>query len=288
LPNSKRKKKQLKIKRARHTGFCFGVKRAVGIAEDFLNSNKRAYSVGPIIHNPAVVEALSGRGLTVIDNIKRAKGANIVIRSHGISPHLRKRAVALSIGMIDATCPFVDRSHKIVIQLKRESYHIIIVGEADHPEIKALSEVAGKRATVVTTSSGLKRLTLKNKKVAVVAQTTLWRDDFLNIASSILKKGGYEVRIFDTICNDVVQRQAEAKELAGRVDAVLVVGGKISANTRHLAKICRDGRAKTYHVETEKEIRPSWFKGLDSVGVISGASTPDEIVDRVVSKLKIL
>lgn len=280
------KRKQLEIKKAKHTGFCFGVKRAVGIAEDFLKKKRKAYSIGPIIHNPVVVEELSEKGLKVIDDIKKAKGSNIVIRSHGISPYLRKRALRLSVSMVDATCPFVKRSHNIVTMLKRENYQIIIIGEKDHPEVEALSEVAGKIAQVVMNKSDLKRLRLKNKKVAVVAQTTLSRDYFLKVAGSIFSMDCFEYRIFDTICNDVAQRQAEAKQLARNVDTVMVVGGKMSANTKHLAKICRDVGTKTYHIETEKELKASWLKDANSVGVISGASTPEKIVDRIVSKLK--
>lgn len=280
------RKRLLNIKRARHTGFCFGVKRAIGIAEDFLKKNRIAYSIGPIIHNPVVVKELSAKGLKVIGDIKKAKGANIVIRSHGISPYLRRRALELSVGMVDATCPFVKRSHNIVTLLKREGYQIIIIGEKDHPEIKALSEVAGEKARAVMNKSDLKRLRLKNKKVAVVAQTTLSRDDFLNIAGSIFSMDCFEYRIFDTICNDVVQRQAEAKQLAKNIDMVLVIGGKMSANTKHLAKICRDIGTKTYHIETEKELKPLWFKDSNSVGVISGASTPEKTVDRVISRLR--
>lgn len=280
------RKKQLKIKIAKHTGFCFGVKRAVGIAEDFLKKNKSAYSIGPIIHNPVVVKELSHKGLKVIDDIKKARGANIVIRSHGLPPYLRKRALKASVGMVDATCPFVKRSHDIVTLLNRENYQIIIIGEKSHPEIKALSEVAGEPAQVVTNQADLKNLRLKNKKVAVLAQTTLSHDGFLNIAASIFSKGCFEYRIFDTICNDVVRRQAEAKELARKVDLILVVGGKISANTNYLARICRDIGTRTYHIETEKELKSSWLKGLDSVGIISGASTPRKVVNRVVSKLK--
>jgi len=280
------KEAKLKVVRARHTGFCFGVKRAVAIAEDFLKKDKKVYSIGPIIHNPLVVEELSLRGLKVISNIEKAKGGHIVVRSHGISPKLKERAQKLSVGMVDATCPFVTRSHKIVTLLKREGYEIIIVGEKNHPEVKALSEVAAPRCRIVAKGSDLKRIKLSKKKVAIVAQTTLPRAKFLEIASSILKLGCLECRVFDTICNDVLQRQTEAKQLAKSVSVVVVIGGKISANTRHLAEICEDAGAKTYHIETEEALRPFWFKNKRSVGVISGASTPAELVERVVQRLK--
>ena len=282
------KKKQLKVRKARYAGFCFGVKRAVGIAEKFLRQKETAYSIGPIIHNPSVVAELSRKGLKVIADIKKAKNSYLVIRSHGISPRLTEKARKLSISMIDATCPFVKRSHSIATLLKKQGYKIIIAGEKSHPEIKALAEVAGPHCKVIANEADLKSAVSGTKKIAAVAQTTLSRDKFLKITSSMLGTNYFEYRIFDTICNDVVKRQTEAKGLAKKVDIILVVGGEMSANTRHLAQICKDAGAKTYHIETERELNPSWFKGKDRVGVVSGASTPEDIVDRVVLKLKSL
>ena len=280
------KKKRIRIIKASHIGFCFGVKRAIGSAEKFLKRHKRAYSLGPIIHNPYVVEDLSGRGLEVISDIKKAKGSCLVIRSHGISPRLKMKADELSIDMLDATCPFVKRSHAIVTKLKKESYKIIIIGEKGHPEVKAWFEVAGAGALIAARESDLNRLCFRNDKIAVVAQTTLSRDRFFRIVESILRLDCLEYRVFDTICNDVVQRQTEAKKLAKKVGLVFVVGGKISANTRYLARICRQQGTKTYHIETVKELKPSWLKAQSLVGVVSGASTPADIVEKVVTKLK--
>ena len=179
------KKKKVKIIKANHTGFCFGVKRAVGSAEKFLKKHRKAYSLGPIIHNPSVVKDLSDRGLEVISDIKKAKGSCLIIRSHGISPRLKAKANELSVDMLDATCPFVKRSHTIVTKLKKESYKIIIIGEKDHPEVKALLEVAGRGALVAAGESDLDRLCFRDSKVAVVAQTTLLRDSFFRIVESI-------------------------------------------------------------------------------------------------------
>jgi 4-hydroxy-3-methylbut-2-enyl diphosphate reductase len=276
----------IKTKKASHSGFCFGVKRAISIAEDCLENKKPLYSLGPIIHNPIVVKGLDKKGLKVISDIDKAKDSYILIRSHGISPSLRKKAMEFSLGLVDATCPFVKRSQDIVTSLKKEGYKIIIVGEKNHPEIRALSDIGGSDCIVIKKDSDLKGFNLKNKRAAILAQTTLSRENFLNLACSLLGSGCFEYRIFDTICNDVVKRQTEAKVLARMSDVVLVVGGKISANTRHLAEICRAQGAKTYCIETEKEIRPAWFKSAAQIAVVSGASTPEEIVDSVISKLK--
>jgi len=278
---------KIKILKAKHTGFCFGVKRAISIAENFLKKNKHACSVGPIIHNPEVVKDLARKGLKVIDDIDRADGSCIVIRSHGISPGLRKKAEALSASMVDATCPFVKRSQSIVSLLKRQGYKIIIAGEKNHPEVKALFEIAGPSCSVITGEADYKRLRLRRgSKVACVAQTTLSREQFFRMVSSILKLGVFEYRIFDTICNDVVQRQLEAKRLAKDVDVMIVVGGRMSANTKHLAAICRDRGTKTYQIETAGELKRSWFNRAGCVGVISGASTPAGIVNTVVKKIE--
>jgi len=281
-------KKHLKIKKAKHSGFCFGVKRAVGRAEDFLKDHKEGYSLGSIIHNPSVVERLSEKGLKVIKDINKAKNSHLVIRSHGISPRLKNKAKALSICTVDATCPFVDRSHKIVTKLKKEGYKIIIIGQKDHPEVEAILEVAGKRAIAIAKKSDLSKLNLKNKNIAVIAQTTLSRDKFFEVTTSLLKLDAFECRIFDTICNDVTERQKEAKALSKTTDIIIVVGGKVSANTRYLTQICREQGARTHHIETDKEIKRHWFKSVSSVGIVSGASTPSDIIEAVIKKIKSL
>lgn len=280
------KRKRIRIIKASHTGFCFGVKRAISSAERFLKRHERAYSLGPIIHNPYVVEKLSRRGLKVISDIRRAKGSWLVIRSHGIPPVLRKRADRLCAGILDATCPFVKRSHEIVARLKRQGYKILIIGERGHPEVKALFEAAGNDAQVAARDSDINRTALKKNKVAIVAQTTLSRDRFIRLVNTILRLNCLECRVFNTICNDMVERQTEAEELAKKADAIFVVGGRISANTRYLAKICKKECARTYHIETADELKPSWLNGISAAGVVSGASTPEDIVKSVAERLK--
>jgi (E)-4-hydroxy-3-methyl-but-2-enyl pyrophosphate reductase len=275
-----------RIIKAHNIGFCFGVKRAVRAAEDFLLKNERAYSIGPIIHNPYMVEELSSKGLKVISDIKQAKGKCLVIRSHGMPPALREKAQEFCSEIIDATCPFVDCSHKIVTKLRKEGYRIAIVGEREHPEIQALVEMAGADCIVIAKESDIRHLRKNVKKLAVVAQTTLSRDKFIGISRALLKTDYFECRIFDTICNDVFQRQKEAKSIAKRAEIVFVVGGKNSANTRHLAQICRRSGACTYHIETAGELRPEWIKGDRSIGIVSGASTPGNIVEDVFKKIK--
>ena len=275
-----------KIIKARHIGFCFGVKRAIAAAEDLLSKHKKTCSLGPIIHNPFVVERLSKKGLKVISDIKDARGKCMVIRSHGIPPALKKEAQEYCTEIFDATCPFVSRSHKIVSKLRKEGYHIAIAGERRHPEVQALIEMAGPGTLVITKKSDIKKIRSKKIKLALIAQTTISRDIFVEIAEALLRLDYPEYRIFDTICNDVVGRQKEAKALAGRTGVVCVVGGKNSANTKHLAEICRKGGALTYHIESPDELNPRWVKKALSIGIVSGASTPGDIVEKVVEKIK--
>ena len=277
----------IKVKKAQPCGFCFGVRRAIDMAKDALKTKVKIYSLGPIIHNPLVVKELSDKGIKVISDIKQARGGKILIRSHGIKPSFREKIKKNKIGIIDATCPFVERSHRIVNRLKRDGFYIIIVGEKNHPEVAALAEAAGKEKRVVIDDRQTQGLELKNKKVALLAQSTLTKSLFEKVALNMLKKNTSELRILDTLCADVTKRQSEAVRLCGSVDLMLVIGGKMSANTKRLAELCRAQGVKTYHLESEKDLKKSWLKNnTRSIGIISGSSTPSWVVDRVIDCVK--
>jgi len=276
----------IRIKKAKPSGFCFGVRRAINIAEDALKRKHKIYSLGPIIHNPLVVKELSEKGLKVIFDIGQAHGGTILIRSHGIEPSARKKIKAKKIKIIDATCPFVERSHCIVNDLKKQGYYIIIVGEKNHPEVKALAEAAGDKKKVVIDVKGVGRLNLKNKRVALLAQSTLTRPLFEKVVLGVLRKNPCELRVFDTLCKDVAKRQHEAINLRKSADLMLVVGGKMSANTKRLVQLCKLEGVKTYHLESEQGLKKTWFRNVKSVAVLSGSSTPDWVVNRVIEKIQ--
>jgi (E)-4-hydroxy-3-methyl-but-2-enyl pyrophosphate reductase len=280
------KNKLPKIIKAKHIGFCFGVKRAISAAEGLLAKNEKTCSLGAIIHNPLVVEELSRRGLKVISDIKDAKGMCLVIRSHGISPALKEKAYRYCTKVLDTTCPFVSRSHKIVAMLRKQGYLIAIAGEKRHPEVKALIEMAGPGTVVIAKKTDISKIKRSKHKLALIAQTTISRDDFIDTTKALLALNCPEYRIFDTICNDVVGRQKEAKALAEKADIICVVGGKNSANTKHLAEICRKNGAKAYHVESPGELQAIWFREANLIGVVSGASTPKAVVEEVAEKIK--
>jgi 4-hydroxy-3-methylbut-2-en-1-yl diphosphate reductase len=275
------------IKLAKRTGFCFGVKRAVEMAEDILRKEHKACSLGSIIHNAQVVEGLSRKGLKVIDNIDGARFGYIVISSHGISPRIASEISKRSLKLVDTTCPFVSNAQKMTRSLSKAGYKVIIVGDVNHPEVKALVDFAHKKAYVVKDAKGIKALRIKpNEKIGILSQTTQSMDNFLAAISAVIDKKPKELRVFNTICKDAEARQTAAAELARTVDLMLIVGGKNSANTKRLLDVCKKVLGKSYLVETEKDLKNMWFKKICTVGITSGASTPEEMVRRVASAVK--
>lgn len=277
----------MKVVLAKRIGFCFGVKRAVGMAESALKEKGRVCSFGSIIHNAQVVEGLSRKGLEVIKDIDRIETGAVVASSHGISPKIAGRIKEKGLKLIDTTCPFVLAAQRIARSLSDAGYNVIIVGDANHPEVKALIDFASKGVFVVKDAREAKALKLnQNEKFSIISQTTQSTDNFLDAVKAILEKMPKELRVINTICRDVEERQDATRALAKGVDAVLVVGGRNSANTKRLFEICKRISGNAHLVETEKELKRSWFKGARVIGVTSGASTPDWIVKRVVDKIK--
>jgi len=276
----------MRVKLAKNLGFCFGVKRAVGIASGLLcQGESKAYCLGPLIHNSQVVDKLSKSGLKVVDNLDRLKGGTLVIRSHGASPDAIMRAREKSMKIVDATCPFVKRLHLAAKSYGEKGYKVVIVGDAGHPEIEALSGVAGE-LVVVNDAKDVQRHNLNGKKVALLAQTTQSKANFKAVLAKLKKMRLAGLSTFDTICRDSTNRQSGALRLAKSVDVMVVLGGKNSANTKRLVSLCKKACARTYHVETAGEIRDSWFSSGAKVGIASGASTPDWVIKEVLEKLE--
>ena len=268
-----------------HSGFCFGVRRALDIAKKALKEKDAVYSLGPIIHNPQVVDEFSKKGLKIIKNINKTKSKNaaLLIPSHGISPSvLRKRPFTC----INTTCPLVENVQKIVRGLKEKGYFIIIVGDKKHPEVKGLIGIAGKNSHVIKDKKEAKMLSLKSKKVALISQTTASLSDFKEVLSEMAKKGFAKLASFNTVCKNTIDRQKEAREIAGRVDAMIIIGGKNSANTSKLAKTCRGVNKNTRHIESEKDLKWEFLKGKKSVGIATGASTPPYAIEEVIERIR--
>jgi (E)-4-hydroxy-3-methyl-but-2-enyl pyrophosphate reductase len=270
----------MKIYRARHGGFCFGVKRAIKMALEASQKNDGVCSLGPLIHNSIAVEELKRRGITPLNNIQNIMDKKVVIiRSHGIAPDILEKLNSRNCVIIDATCPRVRRAQRYVQRLIKEGYYVVIVGEKDHPEVKGLMGYGGSHATIYKDNHRIRK-----KKVGVVPQTTLNQARF-NEAVSNLMADVIEMKIYNTICRETALRISEAKRLAKKADMMIVVGGKNSANTTRLYQICRKLR-RSHHIESADELKRSWFRGVRSVGITAGASTPKAQVDDVVKRIR--
>jgi len=269
---------EMKIYYARHSGFCFGVKRAIKMAIDATRGRKVVYSLGPLIHNPIVVDNLSKKGIITVSNINEIKGRHVIIRSHGIHPAIGER-LKKNFAIIDATCPKVRRAQLYAQKLAKEGYKVIIVGEKDHPEVKGLLGYAGQNGEIYT--EGFK---MKNRRIGIVPQTTL-NIEYLTQAVSKMLPYVLEMKIYNTICNETILRINETLEIAKKVDVMIIVGGKNSANTTRLYQMCKRIRP-SYHIETADEILPDWFNNNRSIGITAGASTPKEQVRKIVRCLK--
>ena len=273
----------MKIKIAKSAGFCFGVKRAIDLADKTLREkNRKIYTLGPLIHNPQEIKRLEKKGIKPVTSAGRLKNATLILRTHGIPSGLRKRLECRKLTLIDAACPFVKRAQEIVKKLAGSEKRIIIVGERTHPEVVALVSYGKGKCVVVENKQDLKKLKLPGE-VSVLSQTTQTPENFKGIVSE-LKHCGVKVSSFDTICRATIDRQSEASSLARKVDVMIVVGGRNSGNTRRLYQIC-SGYAKTHHIETAGQLKKSWFKGVRKVGITAGASTPDWIVKEVLNKI---
>ncbi|MDD5284958.1 MAG: 4-hydroxy-3-methylbut-2-enyl diphosphate reductase [Desulfuromonadaceae bacterium] len=274
----------MKVILAKRAGFCFGVKRATQMAFEAAGKDKRTFTLGPIIHSPQVVNKLEGMGVKVIDNLDSMDSGTIIIRSHGVAFGEIDEAVQKKLEIVDATCPFVKKAQEHVKSLSESGYGVVVVGDADHPEVQGIVSYGGDKVFVVGSGEEVKKLP-KMSKIGVVAQTTQSFENLKNVVSECLQRGG-EIRVFNTICDATAVRQEEAKELAGQVDCMLVIGGFNSANTRRLAEVCAELQPRTHHIETAAEINLKWFEGVERVGVTAGASTPKWIIDEVMSKIE--
>lgn len=277
----------LKLDISEFSDFCFGVKRAIFLAEKALKKSPRpVFSLGPLIHNRQVVTRLSDKGLKVRNSLKDIKKGTIVIRSHGVAPGILDEIKKKKLGIVDATCPFVKNAQHLVKKLKDAGYTLIIIGDKDHPEVKSLRSFSGLKAKVIATKSDAMRLKLKEKKIGVIAQTTESPQNFLEVVTELMKKESSEIRIFNTICRDANMRQEATEKSSKYNDLVIVVGGKNSANTKRLYKICKNMKKNAHHIEKGSEIKSEWLKGRRTVGIVSGASTPRWLVDDVIERLR--
>lgn len=281
----------MKILIAEHSGYCYGVKRAVQLLDKVVETarnseNRNIYTLGPIIHNEQVTDYYKQKGVKIVDKISDITDNNhvnvqVVVRSHGAGEEVYAQAKEKNFSLIDATCPYVKKIQNKVSTYALKGYNIIVVGDKTHPEVIGINGWCNNEALIVAEPSDLVKL---SGPVCVVVQTTFNVNKWLEI-EPYLRELYSEVLIFNTICMATEERQHAASELARKVDLMLVIGGKHSSNTSKLVKICSD-IVRTIHIETKDDLKPSDWQGLDTIGIVAGASTPDWIVETVVLKIE--
>ena len=272
-----------KITVAKSAGFCFGVKRAIDLAQDIASKNKDVYTFGPLIHNPQEVSRLEKENIKVVEDYSKIDKGVLVLRTHGIPldiyENLSKKE---NIKIVDAACPFVKKAQDIIKELSNDSEQIVIVGERKHPEVVALVSYGKGKCVVVEDQKDIKNVK-KTDIIYIVSQTTQSPKKFEEIVNEISKIS--QVKVFNTICRATFDRQSAAEKLAKEVDVMIVIGGKNSGNTTRLYQICSK-ITKTYHIENVDEIEPAWFEKVETVGITAGASTPDWIIESIKGRIK--
>ena len=271
----------MEIRLAKSYGFCFGVKRAIKIAEETKNSN----TLGPLIHNKKEIDRLKDEfNVGLVEDIDEVnQGDTVVIRTHGIPKDKLNLLQKKDVNIIDATCPFVTKPQQIVEKMSNEGYSVVIFGDINHPEIKGVMSYA-KDPIVVLDVDELKGKKLK-EKVATVAQTTRKFLEYQKIVNYLMENCK-EVRVFNTICNATFENQDAARELSKEADIMIIIGGKNSSNTKQLFNICKENCEDSYLVEDENELKKEWFIGKKICGITAGASTPDWIIEKVIGKIR--
>ncbi len=271
----------MKIIVPKNAGVCWGVERAIDMAHQTVHEQSRhkIVSLGPLVHNPEVVEDFQHKGVEVISDLKEAEEGTVVFRSHGVPLPYYEEAKVKGLEVVDATCPFVKKSQNYARRFSRQGYFVVIVGDEKHPEMKSVRSFTSGPHMVTMEPKDLEKLS-SDQKVGLIAQTTIPLSVFQAMVEAAQKRFP-EVKTHDTICDATKVRQEEAAETARQVDCMVIIGGKESSNTKKLTKICKEIQPKSHEIEHEREIDFSWFEGVEVLGVTAGASTPVPVIQRV-------
>ena len=278
----------MKIEKTREIGFCYGVKRAINILEKVARERGGVETLGAVVHNQQVLQRLAEIGVRVVRGIDEIQGDTVAISSHGVSPQMEEEIRARHINIIDTTCPFVHRVQIAARRLAKTGFFVIIYGDADHTEVRSVLGWAEGRGVATLDEKVIAKLDPLPRRLGVLSQTTQIPAHFTEFVKRLIDctfTRDSELRVIDTICHDIRRRQAEALDLAGSVDLMLVIGGHGSANTNRLAELCSKA-TETHLIETAEEIQPYWFQGKHRIGVTSGASTPEQTMDEVFARLE--
>ena len=276
---------------AKSAGFCFGVKRAVNMVYEEIEKvresgeNTPIYTYGPIIHNDEVVKDFASKGVTLVKNLSELadlEKGRIIVRSHGISRREYEEMEAYGFTVVDATCPFVRKIHRLVDEHSKLGEYIIIIGNPNHPEVCGIRGwVNGDDVTIIESKEEALEFSEKiDKTVCIVSQTTFNYNKFQDLVE-IIRKKEYNILVLNTICNATEERQTEARQIAKNVEAMIVIGDKHSSNTQKLFEICNTECEKTYYIQTSKDMDFGYLKSINNVGITAGASTPNNIIEEV-------
>jgi (E)-4-hydroxy-3-methyl-but-2-enyl pyrophosphate reductase len=282
----------MKIYIAKGSGFCFGVKRAVDMAYRCAGTRKKGtvYSLREIIHNPQEVKKLEEAGARHVSSVRGIKrGSTVIVSTHGITPAGENDLKSRDFEVLDTTCPYVKKIHRIVKKLADENYLIVIIGDKEHLEVRGILGHAGRRGLVVSCEEDIKKAVL-GKKIGVVSQTTQNAAEYRRLVGLLIKKvfvaRQAEARVFHTICGATQNRQEETMKIAKKADVMIIIGGRNSANTKRLYELSRGILRDVHHIEGEGELKKSWFIGKKAAGVAGGASTPDRVIAAAVKKIR--
>lgn len=287
----------MQVKLARELGFCFGVKKTLKLFDDMGSDSRGVKTLGTLVHNPQVVSELKARGVGVAYSVDEVDSGTLTITAHGAGPHAYAEAQRKGLRLLDTTCPLVTKVQKIAESLHKDGYQVVVYGDPNHQEVRGIVGWTENTALVSTDAKELvprlKALTSSKKRVpkklAIVSQTTQPAERFKSFIAelvSLLPDDFNEFHVHNTICQPTLDRQSAVVELANDVDVMVVVGGRDSANTKHLAELASEEGVPTYHIEWPEEIDPNWFKGAKVVGVTAGASTPDAVIEKVVKTIE--
>jgi 4-hydroxy-3-methylbut-2-enyl diphosphate reductase len=274
----------MEILRASHLGMCFGVRDAIALALERADAGPLTI-LGDLVHNPTVLSALEARGVAVAQDVGQVTTPTVMVTAHGTSQRILARTRAVGLSVVEATCPLVDVAHRAVADLARDGYHVVVIGQRDHVEVRGLTGDLDRFDVVIDLIDVL--ALDEHPRIGVVAQTTQAIEKVRHLVDLIRRRFPQsDVRFVDTVCKPTKDRQAAAIDLARQADVVIVVGGRSSNNTRELVKTCARHCDRVHHVETEAEVQPEWFDAARVVGLTAGTSTPDEVIDRVEAQIR--
>ena len=277
----------MRILRAAHLGMCFGVRDAIALALDHADAGPLTI-LGDLVHNPTVLTALEAKGVAVAQDVTRVTTPTVMVTAHGTSERTLARTRALGLTVVEATCPLVRVAHRAVAALARDGYHVVIVGQRDHVEVRGLTGDLDRDIFDVVLEDDDVGALAPHPRIGVAAQTTQPLAKVRHVVELIRRRFPQsEVRFFDTVCKPTKERQSAAVEMARQADVVIVVGGRSSNNTRELVKTCARYCARVHQVQTADDVRPEWFEAANVVGLTAGTSTPDDVIDRVEAQVRL-